>query len=280
MREKILNYISENGPTLPVDIVKLTGGDSLISNAYLSELVSSKEILKSDELVGTANIYYLPGQEDKLKNKLSELIDFKKTPKNFQTKKVVETPELIKRREDFNKRLKLIEEREKKEKIVERPSSIIKKIIEIPKKSPIIKEKKIPLTDSEKMIEKPREIINKIVEKVKPKLNKINYDDNKSLYHSAINFLENSNEIISKNMIDENSGTCVIRVKSSVGPIKFYVNIINKKRLTKSDIAEKYAESIEKKMPVIIITNATIANTSKKYLKELGGFVRVKKINV
>ena len=133
MREKILNYISENGPTLPVDIVKLTGGDSLISNAYLSELVSSKEILKSDELVGTANIYYLPGQEDKLKNKLSELIDFKKTPKNFQTKKVVETPELIKRREDFNKRLKLIEEREKKEKIVERPSSIIKKIIEIPK---------------------------------------------------------------------------------------------------------------------------------------------------
>ena len=130
------------------------------------------------------------------------------------------------------------------------------------------------------MIEKPREIINKIVEKVKPKLNKTNYDDNKSLYHSAINFLENSNEIISKNMIDENSGTCVIRVKSSVGPIKFYVNIINKKRLTKSDIAEKYAESIEKKMPVIIITNATIANTSKKYLKELGGFVRVKKINV
>lgn len=280
MREKILNYISENGPTLPVDIVKLTGGDSLISNAYLSELVSSKEILKSDELVGTANIYYLPGQEDKLKNKLSELIDFKKTPKNFQTKKVVETPELIKRREDFNKRLKLIEEREKKEKIVERPSSIIKKIIEIPKKSPIIEEKKLPLTDSEKMIEKPREIINKIVEKVKPKLNKTNYDDNKSLYHSAINFLENSNEIISKNMIDENSGTCVIRVKSSVGPIKFYVNIINKKRLTKSDIAEKYAESIEKKMPVIIITNATIANTSKKYLKELGGFVRVKKINV
>lgn len=280
MREKILNYISENGPTLPVDIVKLTGGDSLISNAYLSELVSSKEILKSDELVGTANIYYLPGQEDKLKNKLSELIDFKKTPKNFQTKKVVETPELIKRREEFNNRLKLIEDREKKEKIIEKPKNIIKKIIEIPKKLPPIEEKKLQINDSEKIIEKPREIINKIVKKVKPDFKKPNYDNSSSLYYSAINFLENSNEIISKNMIDENSGTCVIKVKSSVGPIKFYVNIINKKRLTKSDIAEKYAESIEKKMPVIIITNATIANTSKKYLKELGGFVRVKKINV
>ena len=280
MREKILNYISKNGPTLPVDIVKLTGGDSLISNAYLSELVSSKEILKSDELVGTANIYYLPGQEDKLKNKLSELIDFKKTPKNFQTKKVVETPELIKRREDFNNRLKLIEDREKKEKIIERPKNIIKKIIEIPKKLPPIEEKKLQINDSEKIIEKPREIINKIVKKVKQDFKKPNYDNSSSLYYSAINFLENSNEIISKNMIDENSGTCVIKVKSSVGPIKFYVNIINKKRLTKSDIAEKYAESIEKKMPVIIITNATIANTSKKYLKELGGFVRVKKINI
>ena len=280
MREKILNYISENGPTLPVDIVKLTGGDSLISNAYLSELVSSKEILKSDELVGTANIYYLPGQEDKLKNKLSELIDFKKTPKNFQTKKVVETPELIKRREEFNNRLKLIEDREKKEKIIEKPKNIIKKIIEIPKKLPTLEEKNLQINDSEKIIEKPRKIINKIVKKVKPDFKKPNYDNNSSLYYSAINFLENSNEIISKNMIDENSGTCVIKVKSSVGPIKFYVNIINKKRLTKSDIAEKYAESIEKKMPVIIITNATIANTSKKYLKELGGFVRVKKINV
>tara|TARA_B100000029_G_scaffold515633_1_gene623655 strand:- start:1824 stop:2669 length:846 start_codon:yes stop_codon:yes gene_type:complete len=281
MREKILNYISENGPTLPVDIVKLTGGDSLISNAYLSELVSSKEILKSDELVGTANIYYLPGQEDKLKNKLTELIDFKKTPKNFQTKKVVETPELIKRREEFNNRLKLIEEREKKEKIIERPRDLIKKIIEIPKKLPSIEENKTPLNDAEKIIEKPRDILNKIVKKVKPTLNKNNYDNGAaSLYHSAITFLENSNEIISKNMIDENSGTCIIKVKSSVGPIKFYVNIVNKKRLTKSDIAEKYAESIEKKMPVIIITNATIANTSKKYLKELGGFVRVKKINV
>ena len=280
MREKILNYISENGPTLPVDIVKLTGGDSLISNAYLSELVSSKEILKSDELVGTANIYYLPGQEDKLKNKLSELIDFKKTPKNFQTKKVVETPELIKRREEFNNRLKLIEDREKKEKIIEKPKNIIKKIIEIPKKLPTLEEKNLQINDSEKIIEKPREIINKIVKKVKQDFKKPNYDNSSSLYYSAINFLENSNEIISKNMIDENSGTCVIKVKSSVGPIKFYVNIINKKRLTKSDIAEKYAESIEKKMPVIIITNATIANTSKKYLKELGGFVRVKKINV
>ena len=280
MREKILNYISENGPTLPVDIVKLTGGDSLISNAYLSELVSSKEILKSDELVGTANIYYLPGQEDKLKNKLSELIDFKKTPKNFQTKKVVETPELIKKREDFNNRLKLIEEREKKEKIIEKPREIIKKIIEIPKKLPTIEETKLSINDSEKIIEKPREIIKKIVKKVKTDFKQPNYDNSSSLYYSAINFLENSNEIISKNMIDENSGTCVIKVKSSVGPIKFYVNIINKKRLTKSDIAEKYAESIEKKMPVIIITNATIANTSKKYLKELGGFVRVKKINV
>lgn len=280
MREKILNYISENGPTLPVDIVKLTGGDSLISNAYLSELVSSKEILKSDELVGTANVYYLPGQEDKLNTKLNELIDFKKTPKNFQTKRVVETPELIKKREEFNTRLKLIEEREKKEKVIERPREIIKKFIEVPKKLSLSDETKKPLRDKEKLIEKPKEIINKIVKRVKPVLNKINYDNNGSLYHSAINFLENSNEIISKNMIDENSGTCVIKVKSSVGPIKFYVNIINKKRLTKIDIAEKYAESIEKKMPVIIITNATIANTSKKYLKELGGFVRVKKINV
>ena len=280
MREKILNYISENGPTLPVDIVKLTGGDSLISNAYLSELVSSKEILKSDELVGTANVYYLPGQEDKLKTKLNELIDFKKTPKNFQTKRVVETPELIKKREEFNTRLKLIEEREKKEKIIEPPREIMKKVIEIPKKLSLSNETKKPLKDKEKLIEKPKEIINKIVKRVKPTLNKINYDSGGSLYHSAISFLENSNEIISKNMIDENSGTCVIKVKSSVGPIKFYVNIINKKRLTKIDIAEKYAESIEKKMPVIIITNATIANTSKKYLKELGGFVRVKKINV
>jgi len=270
MRDKILKYISENGPTLPVDIVKLTGGNSFISNAYLSELVDSKSILKSDELIGTANLYYLPGQENILQNKLTELIDFKKTAKNYQTKKVNETPDLIKKRIEFNERLREIEEREKQE-IEEKPKEIEKPKIEL-------KEKIEPIR-REIIIEKPKEIFNKIVEKIKPENRIIENKSEDSLFKNAINFLEENNEIISKNMIDENTGNCIIKANSSVGPLKFYVNIMNKKRLTKSDIAEKYAESVEKKMPVIIITNAKIANTSKKYLQELGGFVRVKRMN-
>jgi hypothetical protein len=255
MKEKIVEFIRENGPTLPVQIVSKTGGNSFVASAYLSDLVDKKEILQSEERVGSVPLYYLAGQESLLKEKIDELNLSVKTARSFQKKKVVETPELESKRKDFDRRLKQIEEEEthrqvKKKSALEKARELIKKTVERPR------------------IEKPKivkdiEVDNEILEL--------------SFSKRALEFLEKSNvEVLKTENLTDNSGACIVRAPSSVGPLKFYVKLWSKKRLNKSDIAESYALALEKKLPVIILTNGIVAKTAKKYLKEIGGFVRVR----
>ena len=161
MKDDIIEFIKENGPTLPVQIVGRIGGDSFVANAYLSELVERKDLLQSEERVGAVPLYYLPGQEELMKKKLEELNFNSKTPRTFQKKKVKETPELESKRKDFDRRLRKIEAEEslrkddKKKGALERARELIKKTVERPQTE----------------MPKPRVEIPKppIVEKPKPK---------------------------------------------------------------------------------------------------------------
>lgn len=280
MKEKIVDFIRENGPTLPVQIVSKTGGNSFVASAYLSDLVDKKEILQSEERVGSVPLYYLAGQEDLLKKKIGELNAGVKTARSFQKKPVDETPELESKRKDFDRRLKQIEEEEsrrqevKKKSALEKARELIKKTVELPKPKVEIPSPKIevpkPKTEIPKPIERPRVAKPKVVEKVEEV-------DELSFSKRALEFLERLNvDVLQSDKLTDISGECVVQAPSSVGPLKFYVKIWGKKRLNKSDIAESYALALEKKMPVIILTNGTVAKTAKKYLKEVGGFVRVR----
>jgi len=53
-------------------IAKNVGEDSLITSAYLSEMVAQRKIKLSDLKIGTSPLYYLPGQEAQLVNFVSE----------------------------------------------------------------------------------------------------------------------------------------------------------------------------------------------------------------
>ena len=179
MKEKIVEFIRENGPTLPVQIVSKTGGNSFVASAYLSDLVDKKEILQSEERVGSVPLYYLAGQESLLKKKLDELNLSTKTARSFQKKKVEETPELESKRKDFDRRLKQIEEEEthrqtKKKSALEKARDLIKKTVERPRLEvlkPNIEVPKPQIQVSE-VVEKPRiekpKIVEKPVEAVEP----------------------------------------------------------------------------------------------------------------
>lgn len=280
MKEKIVDFIRENGPTLPVQIVSETGGNSFVASAYLSDLVDKKEILQSEERVGSVPLYYLAGQEDLLKKKLGELNSGAKTARSFQKKPVKETPELESKRKDFDRRLKQIEEDEsrrqefKKKSALEKARELIKKTVELPKPKVEIPSPKIevPMSKTEipKPVERPRVSKPKAIKKVEEV-------DELSFSKRALEFLEKLNvDILKSDKLTDISGECIVRAPSSVGPLKFYVKIWGKKRLNKSDVAESYALALEKKMPVIILTNGAVAKTTRKYLKEVGGFVRVR----
>ena len=281
MKDKIIEFIKENGPSLPVQVVSKIGGDSFIANAYLSELVESKSLLQSSEKIGSVPLYYLAGQEKLMEKKIKDLNFTVKTARTFQKKKTKETPELDAKRDDFNKRLKKIEaeesqRKETKKSALEKARELIKRTVERSRvEVPRLIERPRLKFEIQKPIERPK--VEKLVEIPKPTIEKREFEKAPSFSKNALDFLEGLNvDILKSEKIKDNSGAFIIRAPSSVGPLKFYVKLWSKKRLNKSDIAESYALALEKRMPVIILTNGTVAKTTRKYLKEIGGFVRVR----
>jgi len=64
--EKILSVLKTQGPSLPVHISRNIEIDMIFASAFLSELVSNKEVRVSNMKVGGSPIYYIPGQEEQL----------------------------------------------------------------------------------------------------------------------------------------------------------------------------------------------------------------------
>jgi hypothetical protein len=65
-KQKIMNFISQRGPSLPAHLTKVTEMNLTFTSAILSELLSEKKIKLSNLRVGASPLYYIPGQEEKL----------------------------------------------------------------------------------------------------------------------------------------------------------------------------------------------------------------------
>lgn len=66
IKSKVLSFIERNGPSLPMQIAKELGMNSIFASAFLSELLDSKKIKTSSVRVGGTYLYLIPGQEAQL----------------------------------------------------------------------------------------------------------------------------------------------------------------------------------------------------------------------
>ncbi|MEM4331126.1 MAG: hypothetical protein QW273_03935 [Candidatus Pacearchaeota archaeon] len=73
IKEKILSYIKERGPSLPVHLTKVTSMNLTFTSAILSELFKEKKLKMSNLQIGSSSLYYLPGQEEMLENFVNNL---------------------------------------------------------------------------------------------------------------------------------------------------------------------------------------------------------------
>lgn len=64
--EKAIAFVQEQGPVLPVQLVKILGGNTMLSGAVLAQLVSERKIMVSSAKIGGSSVYYVQGQEPKL----------------------------------------------------------------------------------------------------------------------------------------------------------------------------------------------------------------------
>jgi hypothetical protein len=68
IKEKIVEFIKSNGPSLPVQIAKQTDLSILFASAFLSELFGDKQIRMSYLRIGSSPLYFLDDQEPQLEN--------------------------------------------------------------------------------------------------------------------------------------------------------------------------------------------------------------------
>lgn len=95
-QDKILQFLSINGPSLPTKVAKLIGTQILIASAHLSDLSAQGKVRISDLKVGGSPLYFLPGQEEQLERFAQSNMN----PKDYQVlmnlkeKKVLREKEL------------------------------------------------------------------------------------------------------------------------------------------------------------------------------------------
>jgi hypothetical protein len=73
VKDRILRYLEEKGPSLPVQIAKYLSMNSLFASAFLSEMASDGTIIISDMKVGGSPLYYSKNKEYQLENFFNSL---------------------------------------------------------------------------------------------------------------------------------------------------------------------------------------------------------------
>lgn len=66
VKKKILSFLDQTGPSLPIPIAKHVLLQPMFASAILSELLNEKRIKTSSMKIGSSPLYFIPGQEAKL----------------------------------------------------------------------------------------------------------------------------------------------------------------------------------------------------------------------
>jgi len=309
MLEKVFEIVKSEGPILPVEVGKKLGIDSFVAHAYLMQLVEAKKIKASEEKIGNAFLYFVPGKEGAAKIRASELLkQNKKTTSTFKKSDSPASPDLAEKREAFAQRLREIQEREEREK----RRVDIEKIKEQMQKEDFIERFKQAITPffiqkegvakTELDVEQRPEIKieqekeeTQIAEKKEPKIKEESKVEakpkekkkKKAIFSSKVNaadlaieyLTERGAEILSKNIKKKKEAEFIVKIPSGIGPIKMFVKLKDKKTINEADLSLTYTQGQSKKLPVLFLTTGKLTKTAQNYLKVIDGFLKVKFLN-
>lgn len=283
IREKILQFIRERGPILPVELAKHINTNILMASAHLSELSSNGKLKISNVKVGGSPLYFLPGQEAELQKFSNNLHEKEKKAYDllFQ-KKILRDNEIepvtrvalraikdyaiplqvnFKDNSEIFWRWYLLTNKEAEELI-----------------KPVIKEKEEPVKQQEKQIEKeiqkriettPRPLEKPMVEPKKIERKKpIKIE--KNIFFDTISdyFNRNKINILSKELIRKTETDFIVQVPSAVGNLEYYCKAKNKKTINDADLASAFVQGQLKKLPVLFITNGELTKRAKEMLQK------------
>ncbi|MGB9675440.1 MAG: hypothetical protein ACP5JY_01410 [Candidatus Nanoarchaeia archaeon] len=283
--DAVLNIVKQ-GPALPIEIATKLSIDSFTAKAILDFLVENKIARATEQKVGGAPIYFIPGHELAAEAKLRDILNIKPKVGNFATEPIAQSPDLEEKRALFLERLKEIEEREKKSK---------ENILKVPEVVPKVQEvastqskeiQKIEIEPLEQNLEKTIPKLDQSVQEVKESIEKSIDLKQKTLSTSnktierALTWLETINAKIVEKEFRKKGKEAVLKVTmpSAIGELQYLVFILTKKSVTEADLSLAHTESVRKACPVLILSNGKLTKSANAYLKELEGLVKFKSL--
>jgi DNA-binding Lrp family transcriptional regulator len=253
VKYKIINFLKENGPSLPVKIAKEIEMSPVFASAILSELLKEGGIKSSHLKIGASALYFIPGQEQKLEEYKGFLKTIEReTVNNLQERKVLEDE-----KQDPAIRVAL---RSIKDFAV--PFRMNEKVMWRYAFSPTEEIKKEMKKDGDEKNEKGVE--KKEIRKLEPKkptkkkkeefISPFEQKKESEFFEEVKGFLKKKNSrIIEEIQIDKKEIVVKISTPSSLGDLNFLVIAKDKKSVTTDEINSALQRAIYEKMPCLYL---------------------------
>lgn len=266
IQARIISYLMAKGPSLPVELCKIIGADTLTSNAILSSLVASNKIKKSHRRIGSSNFYYLPGQEEMLRRKIYDGLNEmeKGLIEKFRVEKVIPEYKLTQREMEF-----LHELMDFVEPIVMRVGhrdvffwkfhSVSDLEFQERVKGFIEELKRMEMVEAQAPKEgKEREDISKKVEK----------------------FIERIGGKIIEKKCGRKEGKFTVQIQTAFGELEAVVVYKDKRRIDERDLSVLYAELMRRKSFLLLLTNGKFTKESEEFIqKNFGKWIKVLRLD-
>ncbi len=261
LRDKVYEFVKIKGVVLPIDIAKEFKLDTLFASALLSELAKSNKVKISYLKVGSSPLYYIPEKKYMLEQYINYLNKKEREAFNMiKEKKLIKDKELepamrvaLSSLKDFAVLIEVVKPNGESEKYWKFYTLNDQDVINIIKEKESKNDNLIDLSHEKERHDKIN--LNEKEEKKEQKKEK------KEDFHKRIYQLLHENKVIIKReeIIKKNREIFfVLSIPTSFGYIDFCCYCIDKKRLTEQDIALRYVEALNRHMPLLIITTATV----------------------
>ncbi len=284
IKRKIIEFINEKGPTLPISIVKFLNLEPVFISAILAELSNEKRIKTTQLKVGSSCLYYLEGQDNLLEEKadfylkgvekeaflfLKEnkvLLDEKQTPifrvafrnlKDFafsfnKDNKIYWRYFLVDKDflEEFfqiQKNEEITEDRIAKKEIAEKSDET---------KESLFSENKIDSTDFvEDLTIKKKTLEKKII---------------KSSFLDEVKLFLSKKEIVLKEFIDDSKHeiNALVIIHSILGNLNYRLIAKNKKSISDGDLLTAIQKANNEKYPLYLLINGKLTKKAKEIFEE------------
>jgi len=255
IKNKIVNLLEKEGPSLPVKIAREIESSSLFTSAFLSELLSEKRIKMSIMKIGNSRLYFILGQESMLERFSQHLNSKEKEAFSLlKEKRFLKDSEqqpsirvALRAIKDFAKPFR----DSRTEEIIWRYFEINENDFEIKKKEEkskkILEGKKEPVLgifDKEEKIKRPKE-------KKKVSRKKSSSKKDEKFFNQIKDFIrQNSLELEDIVGVGKNEFTLLVKKDGKEKILVAY----NKPRINEADISKSNKKAAEFQLPYIVLS--------------------------